>query len=397
MPYSIGGIMKFLILTEPDDTHAFLVKAALEQEGYPIDCLFMADHPTKMRNSVYVDNKNYSWQGLDGHNNYRQKLSTIDEHNILAADDSCYDIVWWRRVRKPHLPKFYVHAEDYNFVMRENVAFFESITHNFAPHAWWVNPKEAAGRANSKLLQLRLAALTGFSIPQTLCSNDPQEVEAFLLAHQKTGVIYKPLSANLWVEQDQVKIIYTSRVTYNDLPHAHMLQALPGIFQCEISKKYELRVTCFGDYIVAAKINAKDAEKMIDWRAETFSQDFSFELYELPAALKYKIRLFMRKLGIVFGCFDFIVTPDDDYVFLEVNEQGQFLWLEEYNEDIPVLDIFIKFMLHRRVNFTWDGIQKKYKLSDYRDRAFALRDENMAKHVDLNHFTLPVSLSAAVN
>lgn len=32
----------------------------------------------------------------------------------------------------------------------------------------------------------------------------------------------------------------------------------------------------------------------------------------------------MRKLGIIFGCFDFIVTPDEEYVFLEVNPMGQF-------------------------------------------------------------------------
>ena len=36
----------------------------------------------------------------------------------------------------------------------------------------------------------------------------------------------------------------------------------------------------------------------------------------------------MRKMGLVFCALDFIVTQDDEYVFLEVNEQGQFLWIE---------------------------------------------------------------------
>jgi D-alanine-D-alanine ligase-like ATP-grasp enzyme len=37
----------------------------------------------------------------------------------------------------------------------------------------------------------------------------------------------------------------------------------------------------------------------------------------------------MEDFHIVFGAFDFIVTPDDEWVFLEVNPNGQWLWLEE--------------------------------------------------------------------
>jgi glutathione synthase/RimK-type ligase-like ATP-grasp enzyme len=29
-----------------------------------------------------------------------------------------------------------------------------------------------------------------------------------------------------------------------------------------------------------------------------------------------------------FGCFDFIVTPEGEYVFLECNPNGQWLWIE---------------------------------------------------------------------
>jgi len=30
----------------------------------------------------------------------------------------------------------------------------------------------------------------------------------------------------------------------------------------------------------------------------------------------------MKKLNSIFGCFDFIVIPENEYVFLEVNEIG---------------------------------------------------------------------------
>ena len=33
-------------------------------------------------------------------------------------------------------------------------------------------------------------------------------------------------------------------------------------------------------------------------------------------------------MGLNFGAFDFIVTPDNKYIFLECNPNGQWLWIE---------------------------------------------------------------------
>ena len=33
-------------------------------------------------------------------------------------------------------------------------------------------------------------------------------------------------------------------------------------------------------------------------------------------------------LDIIYGAVDFIVTPDGDYIFLEVNPAGQFMWMQ---------------------------------------------------------------------
>ena len=42
-----------------------------------------------------------------------------------------------------------------------------------------------------------------------------------------------------------------------------------------------------------------------------------------------KCREYLAHLGLNFGCFDFIVTPSGDYVFLECNPNGQWLWVED--------------------------------------------------------------------
>ena len=57
--------MKFLIPTEPDDTHALVVKLALENSGHQATTIFTADQPTRQKNSIFVDDSTYRWQSAD--------------------------------------------------------------------------------------------------------------------------------------------------------------------------------------------------------------------------------------------------------------------------------------------------------------------------------------------
>jgi hypothetical protein len=77
------------------------------------------------------------------------------------------------------------------------------------------------------------------------------------------------------------------------------------------------------------------------------------EPYQLPGHLAEQCSSLLKKLGLVFGCFDFIVTPTGDYIFLEVNEMGQFLFVEDYS-GLPLLDAFTEFLI-QGVDFAWDA------------------------------------------
>jgi glutathione synthase/RimK-type ligase-like ATP-grasp enzyme len=37
----------------------------------------------------------------------------------------------------------------------------------------------------------------------------------------------------------------------------------------------------------------------------------------------------MQRLGLVYGAIDMRRTPEDEYVFLEINPAGQFLFVEQ--------------------------------------------------------------------
>jgi glutathione synthase/RimK-type ligase-like ATP-grasp enzyme len=362
--------MKVLIPTEPDDTHAIVTKLALEDLGHQVISIFTADQPTRQKNSVFIDAQLYKWQ-------------ISNEFNTIINDE--YDVVWWRRARRPYLPKTITHPNDYDFVLRENSLFYESFTNNMAPKAWWINSKEAAEKADFKLLQLKVASECGMLIPKTLCSNDPKEIHDFITSNSDSGVIYKPLCSNFWFESNQIRMSYTSKVKKDDLPNNSTLQQAPGIFQKEIKKKYELRVTCFGDHIVAAKINSQEhSDGQVDWRAIRKSP-IKVDEYKLPTNLEFKIRAFMREIGIVFGSFDFIVTNDNEYIFLEVNEQGQFLWIEELNANIRMLDTFINFILNKSPFFQWDENNLIHTIEKYRSRMKAIYDRNMDQHICVNN------------
>ena len=358
--------MNFLIVTEPDDVHAMYVSLVLKSFDHQVINLFSADFPTRQKNSVYIDNECYKCQTFE------------DDECILHGG---YDVVWWRRPRKPIFAKEQVHPDDYAFHKRESLMFHENFSHQLAPGAWWVNRKEAALRANYKLLQLKIASEVGMTIPVTLCSNDHQEIVEFFTKYQHQGVIYKPLSYQVWRESESFKVFYTSKIRDLACLESCNSQFYPGIYQPQIPKKYELRVTCFGDYIVAAKLNSQQCEEgSIDWRVIQ-PHLLDVEPYVLPERLKQQIRFFMRELGLVFGALDFIVTPDDQFVFLEVNEQGQFLFLEERCEDLPMLDTFVSFLMQQTIDFHWIKRHNLHRVRNYRQYISQIYQENLKHHV----------------
>jgi hypothetical protein len=155
-------------------------------------------------------------------------------------------------------------------------------------------------------------------------SNDPKRIREFLRANPLC--IYKPFYPAAWHASDRVAVVFSSLVTEDDLPEPPVLQSTPGIFQRLVEKSYELRITALGNRMFTAKLDSQClSTARIDWRAAT--QPVPVEPVELPEPVANACRRIMRDLGIVFGCFDLIVTPEGEYVFLEVNESGAFLWI----------------------------------------------------------------------
>jgi len=52
------------------------------------------------------------------------------------------------------------------------------------------------------------------------------------------------------------------------------------------------------------------------------------ESVALPSLVETKIKMFMKRIGLRFGCLDMIVTPEGEYVFLEINPNGQWYFVQ---------------------------------------------------------------------
>jgi glutathione synthase/RimK-type ligase-like ATP-grasp enzyme len=372
-------MVKVLIPTKSDDADAIYVKLALEKKGHECIIFYTADFPERQVHSFELKEGGVDWYacGPDFHINKNHQ----------------FDVVWLRRPRMPKMPAI-IHEEDIKHARDEHTAFFRTFWQVISPHAFWVNPINVVRVANCKLLQLKIAMEVGFNIPNSLFSNDPARVKEFISKNRENKVIYKTLSPAMWSAKNELRITYTDEITVDRLPSDIMVQCSPGIYQEKINKKFELRVTCFGESIIAVKIESqKHPRGMMDWRYIPSNQ-LGIERYILPADIEKKCKQFMKKLGLVMGCFDFIVTPDNEYYFLEVNEQGQFLWIEEINHDIKMLDAFSEFLIHAKRDFKWKPSGKSLSLHDLKPEMIPLQEEAIVKHINPDTFPYRPTMEA---
>lgn len=266
----------------------------------------------------------------------------------FSLHDARFDVVWRRRpayVLDPEL----LHPADRAFAEAECGVFRRSLMNLLAPHAFWVNPAQGAVRAGSKMFQHQAAVNVGLRMPETLYTNSPQEVRTFI--RRKHGkVIYKPFLPTGWSDDTHRFMPYTALLSDESLVE-DSLRLTPGIFQELVPKAYEVRLTMMGKRTFAAKILSQETTMgQLDWRQAP--GELQFEPITIPLAIEEQCIALLEELGLVFGCFDFIVTPGEEYVFLEVNEMGQFLFVERFC-GLPLLDAFVSFLLQAKVDFDW--------------------------------------------
>ncbi len=237
--------------------------------------------------------------------------------------------IWYRRVRTPARPPE-VSEGDYAFSIRESRAAISGfLLGGLARPARWMSSPDAVWRAEHKLLQLAVASRLGFEVPETILTNDPHIIRA---AFDQFGgaMIAKPVKSGYYEDGTEGRAIFTSQVLREHLESlSNKTEICPTLFQPLIPKAIDLRITVIGDRVLTAAIESQvDPSAKVDWR-RTANPLLPHRIFRLPTALEDGIRALVRDLGLTFGALDFILTPDDRYIFLEINPNGQWLWLDD--------------------------------------------------------------------
>lgn len=231
---------------------------------------------------------------------------------------------WYRRMAPPGLPHQLKTEGVRNFITREASAFVEGLCET-APW-FWVNRPSHVRRAENKLWQLATARTLGFAVPATLVTNNPKEAKAFL--KKRPAAIVKSVASGAVEMQGSHWAIFTRLIRpKSDVP-APALRLSPCIFQEMAPKRADIRVTVIGSKMFTAAITSKNAEPHeVDWRALD-SRLLIYRPHSLPHSVAHRCRLLMERLGLVYGCFDLVLTPGGKYLFLEINPSGQWGWIE---------------------------------------------------------------------
>ena len=257
-------------------------------------------------------------------------------HRELSLGDKRVDLndihaVWYRRAVSPG-PVADVSLAERAFIAGELRHIAMGLVWN--PAITWVNPIDKVSIAEHKLYQLQVARQLGMQVPRTLVSSDATELRDFAAANTN-GTICKPIFHGLFAGEDAHYSVYTRRVAPESL-ETDCVKVCPVLLQEEILRIADVRATFIGSKCFVADI--KGECNLVDWRDPNHAVEYS--VASLTDKFEAICRAKLDKLGLIYGAFDFVRTPEGDLVFLEVNPTGEWAWLED-RLGFPMRDAFV--------------------------------------------------------
>jgi len=256
---------------------------------------------------------------------------TVGQQRVVAGDIRS---AWFRRAPLPSPAGSGREA----FVAREALGFLTSF---WEASSWfWVNRPSEVSMAARKPLQLLAAQRSGLKVPKTRITNDPVCARDFV--RRQRSVVKAVVGGSVREDRRQFAV-FTSVVGEVDLRDDDSVRASPTIFQERVDNLFDLRVTIVGSRIFSAKIQIRDkGDDEVDWRSLEVERIY-YERYTLPKAVSAACHRLVKGLSLHFAAIDFIVTPEGDHVFLELNPSGQWGWIEGATE-LPITDAIVDLL-----------------------------------------------------
>lgn len=293
-----------ILIVSHDEDHTRGVVRRLEAAGREVVRIDLADFPA--RGDITLE---YAAAG--------EPVYTVRTPTAHARLERCR-AAWWRRVRPFTVDHQLGTIRDQRFAVSETGEALHGLFHSL--DCTWVNPPALDAIAHHKPYQWHVARRVGLSLPRTLVTNQEEQARRFIREIGVGRTVFKAFiaSADAWRE--------TRLVRAEDLTLLDAVRYAPVIFQ-EYVPGTDLRVTVVGDRVFAAEIDASQTGYPVDMRMVV--GEARVRPVDLPTAVTDNLLRVMRALGLVFGAVDLRRRADGQYVFLEVNPAGQWLFVEE--------------------------------------------------------------------
>ncbi|MDP9863456.1 MULTISPECIES: MvdC/MvdD family ATP grasp protein [Streptosporangium] len=300
-----------LIISSSRDDSVHTVLPKLKERGVPLLWWDEADYPRASTLTIgYLDGR------------WRQTLTyrgeTHDLSRITAVWDRRPDRLSSPDVRDPSQREFAEHVAKVALTGAYDL---------MVGTRWMPALPQHARAIDNKLLHLYRATELGFTVVDTVVTNDPDEL---VPAWNRAGgrLITKTLGFRSFTLDGEYGHLYTAVVPRRRLSGRHRLRYAPAMLQPNVPKAYELRVTVVGEQVFAARIDSQASRlTSVDWRHYD-DPKVGYSAYDLPPDIAERCVRLVAGLGLAYGALDFIVTPDGRYVFLELNVNGQWAFVE---------------------------------------------------------------------
>ena len=173
------------------------------------------------------------------------------------------------------------------------------------------------------------------NIQLTVDGSDPSG-EVQVVGSPEIDVIYKAFSGTEeeWRE--------TRRLKDDEVSLIDNVKYAPVIFQEYIPGGIDLRITVIGERFFTGAIYSENTSYNVDFRM--VMDEARMEPFELPPEVRSGLLRLMEQLGLHYGAIDMRLAPDGEFVFLEINPSGQWLFVE-YGTGLPITDALVEFMI----------------------------------------------------
>jgi len=301
-----------LFLDQEVDLHTDWVEAECRRRGVPFFRFCTERFPQQVLLSVRPAGERFTGRLIEG------------DREIALEEITG---VWYRRPGAvevdPQIPE-----EVRGFARNEARAALDGLSRALWDRRW-VSVPHLVEAAAHKVHQLRLAHSLGFQVPHSIITNDPDEALRFFAECQEQ-MIYKPLRLAMITDTSGGEhSIFTTLIDRDSIEeHLESIRLTPCLFQKYIEKAYELRINVIGDRVWAASIHSQEKERTrVDFRTDT--EGCRHEIAYLDEKLERMCLELTHRLGLRMGNIDMIVTPEGEHVFLEINPNGQWAWIED--------------------------------------------------------------------